>query len=344
MSATVKPNVRYKTITPEEAYVILRRSKRKNVPVKKRKIDEYARVMWHSHHNPEGNIKWDEFNSQAVSIDTNEDIVNGHQRLMACRQAGVPFRTLFITGVPPESFKTEDTGRTRDAGHFFAIAGEKNYVALASGSRAALAFDRGQWRLAATTSGGGNISVPYEELAAEVERRPDLRQAAAYYDAKCQIALRGRLKAGAMICLYAMGIGHKAHAEFWKELVERLSVDKKSPAYQLNRRIDYVKARGGNLSAIHQLALLTKAWNQYSSDDWKNVLVWDPNGEKFPQPLTDWKPELVVPEDQELITVTPPTVKRPRPADGPPKLKVVPKPEKRKKGPKLRGGLGASAG
>ena len=55
--------------------------------------------------------KWDCFNSQAVSTDTKENIVNGHQRLMACVQAGVPFRTLLITGVPPETFANEATGR-----------------------------------------------------------------------------------------------------------------------------------------------------------------------------------------------------------------------------------------
>lgn len=332
MTKEIRPEVRYKTITPEEAHVLLRRSKRKNVPVKKRKIDQYARDMI--------NDKWDPYNSQAVSIDTNGDIVNGHQRLMACVQAGKPFRTLLITGVPPESFKNEDTGRTRDAGHFFAIAGEKYYVELAAGARAVYAWERGNWRQAATTSGGGNVYVSYEDLAAEVDRRPGLREAAAYGN-KVKDPLRGRFKTGMIVGLYTLTQGHKAHSEFWKELVERLSVDKKSPAYQLNRRIDQAKARGANLSAINLLALLTKAWNKYSSDDW-SVLLWDPDKEKFPQPLTSLKPELIVPEDvSEIITTTPPTKgKRVRPPTGPVELKVVPAPEKkRKKGPELRGGL-----
>lgn len=336
MSATIAPQVRYKTITPEEAQVYLRRSKRKNVPVKKRKIDQYARDMLGG--------KWDCYNSQAVSIDVNSDIVNGHQRLMACVQAGVPFRTLLITGVPPESFKTEDTGRSRDAGHFFAVLGEKFYVQLAAGARALYAWERGMWRQAATASGGGSLSVANEELAEEVERRPQLRAAAEFAANRAMNAIRGRFKYGMIVGLHALTQDHPRHADFWKELVDRLSTDKKSPAYQLNRRIDMVKSRGANLSGLTTLALLTKAWNQYASGDWKE-LVWFADKEPVPNPLTDLKPALLPPDETpaDIVVVATPKVSRPKPADGSPVLKVIPKPEKVKKGPKLRGGLGATA-
>lgn len=331
-----KVQVRYKTITPEEAAVLLRRSKRKNVPTKKRKIDQYARDMLAG--------RWDEFNSQAVSIDTNEDIVNGHQRLKACVQAGVPFRTLFITGVPPEAFRTEDTGRSRDAGHFFAVLGEPYYAELAAGARALYAWERGLWRMAATTSGGGNIFIANEQLAEEVERRPALREAAAFMS-KAKTPLRGRLKAGMVVALHALTQGHPKHAGFWREVVDRLSTDKRSPAWQLNRRIDQAKARGTKLSGLTALALLTKAWNSYAAGDWKQ-LVWDADKERMPVPDTAFEPALLPPDAgpaDVIVTTTPARRGGGRPAPpGPVELKVVPAPVKRRKGPKLRGGIGSA--
>ena len=328
------PKVSYKTITPEEAHVLLKRSKRKNVPVKKSKIDQYARDMI--------NDKWDPNNSQAVSIDTEENIVNGHQRLRACIQAGKPFRTLFITGVPPETFQREDTGRSRDAGHYFALLGEKHYLELAAGSRAMYFWERGMWKLVATA--GVQYFIPNEDLLEEVERRPELRKAAAWY-AKVKQQLRGRFTAGAAISLWVLGRGHPRHEDFWKEVAERLTADRESPAYNLNRRVDAAKAQGKNLTKIATLALLTKAWNFYSAGE-TTRLSFDVTNEAVPQPITELVPALLPKEEErELIVTTPKTIKKPRPVDVTKVLKVVPKPEKKprpKKGPKLRGGLNSA--
>ena len=329
-----QPKICYKTITPEVASVLLRRSKRKNVPIKKSKIDQYARAMIAN--------KWDCYNSQAVSIDTDENIVNGHQRLMACVQAGVQFKTLFITGVPPETFVSEDTGRSRDAGHFFAVLGEKNYVALAAGARALFLWERGLWRYAGVSGGSGASPIPitYEDLQEEVKRRPSLREGAEFYTQNT--TLKGRFPTGMVTALYALTSKHPKHEAFWDELADRLSTDKESPAWQLNRRIDLAKSKNLILSKMAILALLTKAWNIYIQDTWIG-LSWTGNrGEKMPEPITDLKPALMpAKDDSEIITTTP--KKRHEAPEGPPTLRVVPKPEKKprvKKGMKLRGGLG----
>lgn len=328
------PKVSYKTITPEEAHLMLRESKRKNVPVKKRKIDRYARDMIDG--------KWDENNSQGISRDTDGNIVNGHQRLMACIQAGKPFRTLFIDGVPPGTFMNEDTGRSRDAGHFFAVLGEKFYFELASAARCAYLWDRGQWN-AASQGGTGLLEVTYENLKDEVDRRPTLRKGAEY-SANHYPAIAGRFNKGLIGCLYAMTLGHDKHEAFWTELIDRANSSKESPAWKLNRRIDNAKAEQTTISRPTLQALLVKAWNAYVIGEDKG-LVWNGRTENMPQPITEWVPELVPKEkDKELIVTSPPKVKRPRPSDGPPQLRVVPKPEKKaktKKAPKLRGGIGS---
>lgn len=329
--ATANPTVRYRTITPEEASVYLRRSKRKNVPTKKSKIDQYARDMLGG--------KWDPYNSQAVSIDWNEDIVNGHQRLMACVQAGVPFRTMLITGVPPDTFATEDTGRTRDAGHYFALLGEKNYFALAAAARSLYLWERGMWQWAASPM--TRIFIPNEALKEELDRRPRLREAADLLSNNGKV-LKGRFPFGVLGALYVLTADHPRHKTFWAELVERVGGEKGSPAWQLNRRIDMAKASQARLSGPALLALLTKAWNFYSAGLTKE-LIWSPKKEKtLPQPTTDLVPALLPPADgpaAEIITTSP--VPKRRPAAGPPVLKVVPAPKPRAKKVKLRGGLGS---
>lgn len=337
---TKRARVGYRTITPEVARVLLKRSKRVNVPTSKRKIDQYARAMLAG--------TWDEYNSQAVSIDWNGDIVNGHQRLTACVKAGVPFRTLYVEGVPPESFKTEDTGRGREAGHFFAVLGESCYMELAAAARGLYMWERGQWRRAVVAAGRTGDPITNDELKGEVDRRPELRDAAKYL-AGHKDAMRGRFKCGILGALWVLTRPHDRHAGFWSELLDRLSTDKTSPPYQLNRRIDQVKSRGAHLSGPTLLALLTKAWNHYAIGG-KTSLLWDPGKERMPDPMTTLTPALLPPDPTPpdvIVTTSPPkrgATAAPPPA-GPPAGRPDPPAGRKRRRLKLRGGLnGTPAG
>lgn len=286
MGREVQPKVEYKVITPEIAQVLLARSKRKNVPIKEMKVRQYASMMAAG--------RWDKHNSQAVSIDVMQDIVNGHQRLLACVRAGRAFETLFITGVPVDTFKTEDTGRARDASHYFAALGEPNYIQLAAAARSLYLWERGLWKWAPSTN-APNVLITNDDLRDEVERRPFLRDAAKYaaYTKKEYI---GRLTSGMVGALYTLTSGHKEHANFWRELVDRLSDKPESPVYQLNRRIDNAKREQSRLSPFSVYALVTKAWNMYilGPDKWIR-LQFMPGKEQMPEVTTKLKPALVPP-------------------------------------------------
>lgn len=329
MSKRNDPISEYVTITPAMASAMLKRSSRKNVPVKEKKIQQYAIAM--------GTGKWDKYNSQAISVDWDHNIVNGHQRLMACIRADVPFETLLITGVPPETFMNEDTGRSRDAGHFFAMKGEKNCFVLAAGTRSLLLWEKGLWK--AASSSAAAIYIPNSELEEELERRgSQLRPAANYYGNNAKI-VKGRFSSGITVALWALTVGHEKHDAFWAELVERVGGSKTSAAWQLNHRIDLMHSRHSRLTPTATAALLTKAWNLYSTGE-KKELVWygQSKREPFPQPLTHRKPALLPPEGPDLAPVLDGTRRSPE-RNGTPEPKKKTK-VKKVKGPKLRGGIG----
>lgn len=72
--------------------------------------------------------KW-RLNGEPIIVDDQGCCVNGYHRLSACIEAGVPFRTLLVTGVPHETWTTVDTGKVRSAGDVFQIDGIKNGIA-----------------------------------------------------------------------------------------------------------------------------------------------------------------------------------------------------------------------
>lgn len=75
--------------------------------------------------------KW-RLNGEPIIVDDQGCCVNGYHRLSACIEAGVPFRTLLVTGVPHETWTTVDTGKVRSAGDVFQIDGIKNGIAKAT--------------------------------------------------------------------------------------------------------------------------------------------------------------------------------------------------------------------
>lgn len=330
------PRAEFKVITPEMAQVFLSRSKRPNVPVKESKIREYAAVM--------SIDKWDKYNSQAISIDVNGDIVNGHQRLMACVRCGRAFETLFITGVPPETFKTEDSGRSRDASHFFAALGEKNYKELASVARVMYLWERGQWQWSASVN-SPNVLVTNDDLRDEVDRRNGIRKAAAYVKEKRR-TMAGRYPSGLVGGLYVLTAGSEHHDDWWKQLVDRLADDPLSPAYQLNKRIDNAKLKQTRITPYTLLALMTKAWNMFAEgkENWIR-LQYNVAGESVPPPTTRLKPMLLAPAadttKNEVVLSEPGTAAAAGKAKPSPSFNraAAAVDKKSKRTPKLRGGL-----
>lgn len=98
----IKTNIRAETveINPREAEA-LRNTFQDNRRTYNDNIRKYAKQM------KDG--KW-RLNGEPIIVDDQGCCVNGYHRLSACIEAGVPFRTLLVTGVPHETWTTVDTG------------------------------------------------------------------------------------------------------------------------------------------------------------------------------------------------------------------------------------------
>src|SRR5689334_10853970 len=99
MTKRKDPTYGVRTLTPDEAAEMLASSQRRNRRVPRYNVKKFAAVMRAG--------KWNPYNSTAISRDWNGDLINGHTRLQACVEAGVPFTTLFLDGVDPASFSEE---------------------------------------------------------------------------------------------------------------------------------------------------------------------------------------------------------------------------------------------
>jgi hypothetical protein len=289
---TVRPSIGkfsigIEEITPATAEEWLARSKRKNRRDIPAKINQFSEAM--------AAQRWNPYNSTGISFDTNGDLVNGHNRLKACAKAKVPFRSIVIRGVPPETFETEDTGLNRTSADFLEIAGEKNGRFLSAAGRALCLWERGMWRNATYKGSRPELIVRNDQLLEEVNRRPILRKAAAWLaDGSRIYRMRTRkLHTGLVGALWCLTNGHPKHDKFWAELVDGIGVSAEGPVHMFRERVEAAVAKGHRLQVTVQAALLTKAWNFYASDRPLERLSYSVGREReFPRPVTKMTPEL----------------------------------------------------
>lgn len=105
-------------ITPEDAQQLLETSPG-NRPVTRKRILQYAAAMQLG--------KWT-LNGQAIIVDEDGKLADGHGRLSACVEAKVPFITVLISNVPRAVWVTLDSGKTRSGGDVFGIEGITNGI------------------------------------------------------------------------------------------------------------------------------------------------------------------------------------------------------------------------
>ena len=118
----VKPEV--VTITPELATEFLKMNTKNRIP-DKRSISTYAAAM------KEG--RW-MLNGVPIVISNENILLDGQNRLLACVAANVPFDSLVVWGISPESFKTIDIGKTRTAADILTIEGGIKNSSIVAGS------------------------------------------------------------------------------------------------------------------------------------------------------------------------------------------------------------------
>ena len=127
----------YEDVTPEAAARYLERNLTDNRKIRPVRVQRYADAMAAG--------KW-LAGAAPVQLDTNDLLINGQHRLWAVLESGRTVRMLFQRNVPLESFQVLDTGAPRSTGDILRLAGYENPDLLASASRMALQWERGQLR------------------------------------------------------------------------------------------------------------------------------------------------------------------------------------------------------
>ena len=110
------------SITPAKAQEYLRTSIG-NRPVSKPYVQSYADTMRRG--------KWI-LNGVPIIFDVDGHLTDGHHRLLAVIEAGIPVRFDVARGASQEAFTTYDCGRHRTVGQLLAMQGVKNYNLVGS--------------------------------------------------------------------------------------------------------------------------------------------------------------------------------------------------------------------
>lgn len=146
-----------RTITPEVAEKLLET----NVANRPVKVGHVATIA-----NDMKNGLW-QFNGDAIRIAATGELLDGQHRLMACVLAKSSFRTLVVSGLPPETKQTIDGGVKRSFGDRLGITGVPYATNVAATAR-----------LLAELSGipafRGNTYVSAQEMHLILSKHPEI--------------------------------------------------------------------------------------------------------------------------------------------------------------------------
>ena len=112
-------------VSPDVAKAWLDRNT-KNRKVARLHVDKMARDM------KDGRFV---FTGDAIRFDTNRVLLDGQHRLLACVAADVPFETLVIYNLPPETQEKIDGGKSRTASDVMSMIGHHNTSHIAAACR-----------------------------------------------------------------------------------------------------------------------------------------------------------------------------------------------------------------
>jgi hypothetical protein len=263
------------TITPEMAQEWAERNTR-NRPVRYARVARFARDMTAG--------RWS-LNGQTILIADTGEIIDGQHRIYACIQAGVPFDSFVVTGLPHEVQDTVDTGAARTMGDQFTLHGEANGLLLAAVARWAHLWLNGV--RGGKGHGPGDADPTHAEMLALLEAEPRLRDAAAWADGARKTFRPVRGSVYGMAWLLFHGKDHLAAETFLDGVITGADLSKGHPALAFRNRILTARDTGERHSQFEQLAYFIYAWNAFREDRQLTRLQFPKGGltpKNFPEP------------------------------------------------------------
>lgn len=258
--------VYWKTVTPELAAQWLKKNTR-NRPVHSPDVAYLATQM---------QTEWSE-TGESIKFDKYGKLIDGQHRLLACIEAGVPFRTLVVEGLEPASFNKLDQGKKRTLADAFGRDKKPNSTRLAAAVRKLLYIEK----FGTIDNTGQRLSIDdgYECL----KRHPQI--------AGCLELVRSwnspyRIVDDSTLAVYVYWTsrkhGEKA-IEFWRQVATGEDLAAKSPAHALHARLVNDKT-----SAIYSRrtrgthALCVKAFNAFVKGKSMSRIYFDVAKEELP--------------------------------------------------------------
>lgn len=271
------------TITPAKAVEYLETSLG-NRPISKVTVRSYADSMRQG--------KW-LLNGVPIIFDNVGHIIDGHHRLNAIVQAGIPVQTLVCRGVQPEAFTTIDQGRSKNLGQLLAMQQVENYNAVAS-----IVNGNQSLRLSGRflgNNGAKNRHMTNADFYDEYQRHPEEYQEAASF--ACEMYRLARiLKSSWVGSLYYYlihtGCYKKEYVKTFFQAVCNLDTSGINAADELRKYIirtgrtnpdNHNQKSNLQMKEEYLFAIVCKAWNAYVTGKEVKRYNYNPEKESYPR-------------------------------------------------------------
>lgn len=221
--------------------------------------------------------RWKENTFEFIKIHSDGTIADGQHRLHAVVKSGVSIVFDVVYNVPKDVFVVLDTGKNRNGGDTFKVAGIKNDNILPSIIQTFTATQIGY-------IDRGNFSLSNAELLQEYNKSPDFWDEVAKKTINWYVAFAKILPPSFIGGLYAhlCIINHVDAEKFMNQVCVGDSIQNKTILLVRNRLIqDKTSLR--KMVRSHKLAFLIKAWNAFRTNQEYKIIKFAPEKENFPK-------------------------------------------------------------
>lgn len=231
-------------------------------------------------------IQRNNFHITGESIKIAEDgtLLDGQHRLMAIVKSGMAVKMFVIQGLPKDSFKYMDTGRTRQASDVLAIEGIKNSSKMAALAKFVMSFSKNKFDNVYNKHDQKRSKITNADVSDFVNKNHEsLLDSYEYGFGHKKKLISGGYIAGLH---YIFKKINRAQADaFINDIVVGENLSKSSPAFILREKFITDSRNKRKMSNVEKLALVCKAWNLYRQNKTVVSLRWDKAKDQFPKPI-----------------------------------------------------------
>lgn len=224
------------------------------------------------------------FDGQPIRLTEGGALLDGQHRLNAIIKANVASEFLVVTGVPLESFKVMDTGKSRSASDVLSIKGYEHYSTIAAAAKFLIYHNAGNNSDGSAT--GGTNKISNSSILEFVEKTPEITElapeATKLYKAFAKITPSSHILSYRYLFNQKDSVKSK---EFWYQVCYGLGLEASSPTKLLRDKLTKDKLSKASLPSREKKALIIKAWNAFRLGRTLHFLRWNKDNEPFPEIL-----------------------------------------------------------